>query len=58
MATAEESDQTEEDHEGDFRFTAEGKLEVFDGIGWRLYRVLPGADPGPIIRDELPPDVR
>jgi hypothetical protein len=58
MPTAEEPDQTEDDHEGDFRIRGDGKVEVFERGAWRLYRVLPGAGPGPIIRDELPPGHR
>lgn len=58
MPTADEPGQTAEDRPGDFRFGADGRVEVFDGVTWRPYQALPDADPGPIIRDEPPPAAR
>ncbi|WP_433796538.1 hypothetical protein [Actinoplanes sp. CA-252034] len=58
MSTAEEPERAEEAYEGDFRIRGDGKVEVFDGVAWRLYRLLPSADPGPIVREAIPPEHR
>jgi hypothetical protein len=46
------SEDGSEPQTGDFRFSAEGEVERFDGAGWTAYQGLPGDDAGSTMRED------